>query len=185
MTYGTRIDGYPGTSKLLHWLVATCVLTTVPVAIAMKRVAAGPAQDFLFNFHKSLGVLILILMVLRLINRFVRGAPMPEPTIEPWQRALSSAVHGLIYVLLLALPVVGFIANNFYAAPLPFFGLFTLPPLFPENKALAETLFGYHALAGWILIGLVLMHVSGALFHHYIRGDNVLRRMLARALGGI
>ena len=59
MTYGTRTDHYPWTSKLLHWMIAACVLTTAPVAIAMGRVSAGPTQDNLYNFHKSLGVLIL------------------------------------------------------------------------------------------------------------------------------
>jgi cytochrome b561 len=185
MTYGTRTDHYPGTSKLLHWLVAACVLTTAPVAIAMGRVPQGPTQDFLYNIHKSLGVLILILMVLRLINRIVVGAPMPDPLIEPWQKAVSSAVHGSIYVLLVALPVVGFIANNFYGAPTPFFGLFSVPPLFAKNEALAEQLFAGHRLAGFLLIILVAMHIGAALFHHFIRGDNVLRRMLPRAMGGI
>ena len=94
MTYGTRTDGYPSTSKLLHWLIAACVLTTAPVAIAMLRVDKGPTQDALYNLHKSLGVLILILMVLRLINRLIVGAPLPDPNIEPWQKTVSSAVHG-------------------------------------------------------------------------------------------
>ena len=75
MTYGTRTDHYPATSKLLHWLVAICVLTTAPVAIAMVRVSEGPTQDALYNFHKSLGVLILILMILRLINRIRMRTP--------------------------------------------------------------------------------------------------------------
>src|SRR4051812_21060208 len=111
MTYGTRTDHYPATSKLLHWLVAICVLTTVPVAIAMVRVGEGATQDALYNFHKSLGVLILMLMVLRLINRLAVGAPIPDPGIEPWQSTASSIVHTSLYVLLLAMPVVGYIAN--------------------------------------------------------------------------
>ena len=82
MTYGTRTDHYPATSKLLHWLVAICVLTTAPVAIAMVRVSEGPTQNALYNFHKSLGVLILILMILRLINRLAVGAPIADPGIE-------------------------------------------------------------------------------------------------------
>src|SRR3954470_20524409 len=87
MTYGDRIGGYPPASKLLHWLVAVCVLATAPVAIAMVRVSPGPAQDALYNFHKSLGILIFVLMILRLINRIVAGAPPPEPDIERWQTA--------------------------------------------------------------------------------------------------
>src|SRR5678815_3894046 len=100
MTYGTRTDHYPATSKLLHWLVAACVLTTAPVAIAMTRVDKGPTQDLLYNFHKSLGVAILILMILRLINRLAVGAPIADPAIEPWQKTVSSAVHTSLYVLL-------------------------------------------------------------------------------------
>jgi cytochrome b561 len=144
MSYGTRTDHYPASSKLLHWLVAICVLTTAPVAIAMTRVSEGPAQDALFNFHKSLGVLIFILMSLRLINRLAVGAPIPEPGIEPWQRTVSSVVHTSFYVLLLAMPIVGYVANSAYGAPTPFFGLFDLPPIVGKNEALSKPLFTTH-----------------------------------------
>jgi cytochrome b561 len=184
MTYGTRTDHYPATSKLLHWLVAICVLTTAPVAIAMVRVSQGPTQDALYNFHKSLGVLILILMILRLINRLVVGAPIADPGIEPWQKTVSSIVHTSLYVLLLAMPIVGYIANSVYGASTPFFGLFDLPPIVGKNEALATQLFTLHRWAGWIVIVLALTHISGALYHHFIRRDNVLKRMLPRALGG-
>lgn len=184
MTYGTRTDHYPATSKLLHWLVAACVLTTAPVAIAMTNVAEGPTRDTLYNFHKSLGVVILVLMILRLINRLVVGAPMPDPAIEPWQKTLSSAVHGLLYLLLLAMPVVGYVANSAYGATTPFFGLFELPMIVAKNEALATQLFTLHRWAGWLLIVLVLMHVSAALYHHFVRRDEVLKRMLPQSMGG-
>jgi len=184
MTYGTRTDHYPATSKLLHWLVAACVLVTVPVAIAMDRVGQGPTQDSLYNLHKSLGVLILALMVLRLINRLVAGALAPEAEIEPWQRAISSIVHTSLYVLLLAMPIVGYIANSAYGASTPFFGLFELPSIVGKNEELATRLFTLHRWVGWLVILLVLMHISAALYHHFIRRDAVLKRMLPRALGG-
>jgi cytochrome b561 len=184
MTYGTRTDHYPATSKLLHWLVAACVLTTAPVAIAMTRLEKGPTQDALYNFHKSLGVLILVLMILRLINRLVAGALEPEKEIEPWQRTVSSIVHTLFYVLLLAMPVVGYIANSAYGATTPFFGLFEIPAVMEKNEELATQLFTLHRWVGWLVILLVLMHVSAALYHHFGRGDAVLRRMLPRAMGG-
>jgi cytochrome b561 len=184
MTYGTRTDHYPATSKLLHWLVAVCVLTTAPVAIAMTRVSEGPTQDILYNFHKSLGVLILILMILRLINRLAAGAPTAAPEIEPWQKTISSVVHTSLYVLLIAMPIVGYVANSIYGAPTPFFGLFDLPPLLSKNEALATQLFTIHRWVGWLLIFVVLIHVSAALYHHFIRSDSVLKRMLPRAMGG-
>lgn len=184
MTYGTRTGDYPATSKLLHWLVAACVLTTAPVAIAMSRVGEGPMQDTLFNLHKSLGVLILALMVLRLLNRLAVGAPMPDPEIESWQKTLSAAVHTTFYVLLIAMPIIGYIANSAYGATTPFFGLFELPALLDKNEAVATPLFAVHRWVGWLLIVLILVHVSAALYHHFARGDNVLRRMMPKMLGG-
>ena len=184
MTYGSRTDHYPATSKLLHWLVAVCVLATAPVAITMTRVSEGPTQNFLFNFHKSLGVLIFALMILRLINRLAVGAPIADPAIAPWQKAASATVHTSFYVLLLAMPIVGYIANSAFGAPTPFFGLFNVPAIVGKDEALATQLFTIHRWVGWLVIILVLTHVSAALYHHFIRGDNVLRRMLPRALGG-
>lgn len=178
MTYGELRGGYPGTSKLLHWLIALCVLVTIPVAIVMTRLDPGPTMNTLYNFHKSLGVLILILMLLRLANRLVVGAPAPDPSLERWERAASSAVHGLLYVLLLAMPIVGWIANSAYGAPTPFFGLFALPALVGKNEALAMQLFTLHRLTGFAVAALALGHIGAALQHHFIKGDGVLRRML-------
>jgi cytochrome b561 len=184
MTYGTRTDHYPATSKLLHWLVAACVLTTAPVSIVMTRIGEGPARDALYNLHKSLGVLILVLMVLRVINRLAVGALAPETEIAPWQKVASSIVHTALYVLLIAMPVVGYIANSAFGAATPFFGLFELPPIMGKNEGLATQLFTLHRWVGWLVILLVLTHVTAALYHRFIRGDAVLKRMLPRAMGG-
>ena len=94
-------------------------------------------------------------------------------------------MHGSLYVLLLAMPIVGYVANSAYGAPTPFFGLFNVPPIIAKNEALSEQLFAGHRLAGFLLIVLVAMHISAALFHYFIRRDTVLQRMLPRALGGI
>jgi len=184
MSYGARTDHYPVTSKLLHWLVAICVLTTAPVAITMTRLSEGLTRDTLYNFHKSLGILILVLMILRLINRLAVGAPVAEPGIERWQKTVSSVVHTSFYVLLLAMPIVGYIANSAFGAPTPFFGLFDLPPIVEKNEALSTPLFTIHRVVGWLVIVLVLLHVSAALYHHFVRRDKVLQRMLPRAVGG-
>jgi len=186
VTYGTRTENhYPATSKLLHWLVAICVLTTAPVAILMVNIIEpGPAHDALYNFHKSLGLLILILMVLRLINRLAIGAPLPDPKIEPWQKTVSSIVHSWLYVLLLAMPIVGYIANSASDTETPFFGLFTLPMITGKHEELSKQLFAIHRWVGILVVIIVLIHISAALYHYFIRRDNVLQRMLPRFLGG-
>jgi cytochrome b561 len=186
MTYGTLPpQRYPTLSKLLHWLVAISVLITLPVAITMSRIADGPLKDNLFFLHKSLGVLILLLMLLRVINRFVAGAPAPEPDIEDWQKTVSSAVHLLLYILLLAMPVVAWIGMSYAGMPAPFFGLFELPPLpFTKNEHLSEQIFVVHRWVGYLLALTAAVHIAAALYHLLILKDSVAQRMLPRALGG-
>jgi cytochrome b561 len=185
MTYGTlQPTAYPPLSKLLHWLVAISVLVQLPLGLSLVYLELGAWQDGLFNFHKSLGVLIFVLMVLRLLNRIVVGAPSPEPTIAPWQRMVSSAVHGALYLLLIAQPVVGYLANATFGASAPFFGMFEIPAPVAANEAWANRLFALHGWLGLILLVLVVVHIAAALQHYFIRKDGVLQRMLPTALGG-
>lgn len=185
MTYGNLPPtGYPASSKWLHWLVALCVLVTVPVGLSLQFLAPGPRMDALFNFHKSLGILILMLMILRIINRFVVGAPAPELGIARWQRAASSAVHGLLYVLVTGQAIGGYVANSAYGAPTPFFGLFNIPPIVAQNMPLSERVFAVHRVLGLVIAGLVAIHIAAALMHYIVHRDGVLQRMLPRALGG-
>ncbi|MDO8533585.1 MAG: cytochrome b [Xanthobacteraceae bacterium] len=184
MSYGTLAGGYSAVAKLLHWLVAICVLLTIPIAFWMSNTSPGPVQDNLYNLHKSFGVLILTLMLLRTAYRLIAGAPAPDPTLEPWQRAISSIMHTLLYVLLLAMPVVGWTANSAYGASTPFFGLFDLPPIVGKNELLSERLFTLHRWTGWVVATLAAMHIGAALQHHFIHRDGVLRRMLPRSMRG-
>ncbi len=176
--------GLPAVSKWLHWLVALSVLVAVPVGVSLPYLKPGPAQDGFYNMHKSFGVLILILMILRIINRFVAGAPAPEPALAAWKRATSSAVHGLLYVLLIVQPLVGYSANSAFGATTPFFGLFELPALVAKNDSLSTQLFTIHRWIGITIAVLAVMHIGAALQHYFIEKDGVLQRMLPRALGG-
>lgn len=184
MTYGKLPDGYPSTSKWLHWLVAGSVLVMIPIGVAMGRVGEGPLQNTLYTLHKSFGILILALMIARLINRIVAGAPAPAPGLARWQRAVSSATHGLLYVLLVMQAIGGWLANSAYGAPTPFFGLFELPNLVAKDRAFADTVFRNHRILGFVIAGLAAMHIAAALQHYFIVKDRVLQRMLPRALGG-
>lgn len=184
MTYGSRSGAYPSTSKWLHWLVAGSVLLMVPIGFAMVRVEQGPLQNTLYTLHKSFGILILALMVARLVNRIVVGAPAPAPGLARWQRAVSSATHGLLYVLLILQAIGGWLANSAYGAPTPFFGLFELPNLMAKDRAFADLVFSGHRILGFVIAGLAAMHVAAALQHYIIIKDRVMQRMLPRALGG-
>lgn len=184
MTYGKLAGGYPSTSKWLHWLVAASVLVMIPIGIAMGRVGQGPLQNTLYDLHKSFGILILALMIARLINRIMVGAPAPAPGLARWQRAVSSATHGLLYVLLILQAIGGWIANSAYGAPTPFFGLFELPALVANDRPFAEQVFRNHRVIGFVIAALAAMHIAAALHHFLFRRDRVLQRMLPRAFGG-
>lgn len=168
-------QGYSGFAKSIHWIVALLVLTVVPVGIVMGQIENAPFN--LFNFHKSLGVLILALMTIRLIYRLVHGTP-PEPKIPAFYRFAGNATHWALYFMLIATPIAGVIANMYYGAATPFFGLFELQPLVAKNEAIAEAIFARHRVAGLIVGALVCAHIGAGLFHYFIRRDGVLQRML-------
>ena len=185
MTHGTlQPAAYPPRSKLLHWSVAIAVLVQAPLGLSLVYVELGAWQDALFNFHKSLGIVILVLMVWRLLNRVFVGAPSPEPTIAPWQRVVSSAVHGALYLLLIVQPIVGYLANSAFGASTPFFGLFEIPAAVAASESWANRLFALHGWIGLALFVLIAVHIAAALQHYFIRKDGVLQRMLPKALGG-
>jgi cytochrome b561 len=168
-------QGYSGFAKSLHWIVALLVLTIIPVGLVMGQIENAPFN--LFNFHKSLGILILILMTIRLIYRLVHGAPK-EANIPAFYRFAGAATHWALYVLLFLTPISGAIANMYYGAPTPFFGLFEIQPFFPKNEEISNFIFARHKLMGFAIGALVCAHIGAALFHYVIRKDGVLQRML-------
>ncbi len=123
--------------------------------------------------------MLLPLVVVRLIYRLMHP-PLPLPAdISTLQQFAAHATHWMLYGLLIAQPIIGLIATSAYPAPIPVFGLFELPPVWPENRALSERLFALHRFLG-IAIGVVAsMHIAAALHHHFLRKDRVLMRMIS------
>lgn len=172
---------YSPAARTFHWLTVLAILIQVPIGWYM--VERGEATNFdattntLYSGHKLFGVAILSLVVLRLLYRLVRGAPPDEPTLAWWHKAAAHATHWGLYLLLLAVPVLGWIGVSYYGA-LGVLGGWTLPALTAKNPDKAEAIFNLHALAAWIIVALVAAHVGAALYHHFLRRDGVLRRML-------
>jgi len=171
-------ESYSGFAKLMHWVIAACVLVMIPVGIIMANIGPSPLQNQLYDLHRSLGVLILALMIIRLIYRLSFGAPAPEPTIEPWQRAVSQLVYVSLYALLIAQGLIGWVATSAFGAPIWVFGLFIMPDLVSKDLALAQPLFAAHFYLGLAVAGLIILHIGAALYHYFIRRDRVLQRML-------
>ena len=177
-TSASAIPAYTVTARVLHWLMAALVLVMIPLGIVIANEWGGPVQEPLYNLHKSIGAVILPLVALRLIYRLTHP-PLPLPAdIPPIQQFAAHATHWTLYALLIVQPTIGWIATSAYPAPLPVFGLFELPPIWPEDRPFSERLFAVHRFLG-IAIGVVAaMHIGAALHHHFLRRDRVLMRMV-------
>ena len=178
MSFNTDTMTYTATARELHWLTAIIVITALLIGIAMDRIGEGPLADFLYNFHRSLGALLIPVALFRFYWRFTHKPPPLPSDIPLPQRLAAETVHYLLYAIIIVQPMIGWIATSAYRAPIPVLGLFNLPPIWPENRAFSEVLFSVHAYIGWALCGLLAMHIGGALFHHFIRKDRILMRMV-------
>jgi cytochrome b561 len=171
-------EGYSLTARVLHWVTAVIVIGMIPVGIYMANASPGPMQDFLYDLHRSFGVVLLPIVLARLAYRFTHPPP-PLPTdIPAVQRGAAHVVHYALYALLIVQPIVGWIATSAYRAPILVFWTFTLPPIWPEDRAFSERMFVVHKALGIAIAVLALMHIAAALYHHFVRRDATLMRML-------
>lgn len=166
---------YAGRVRLMHWLIAGLVFATWPLGFMIGFVKDEVKLDF-YLIHESLGFLVLWLMLLRIGARLTSQGPVIEaPLVE---KAAATTVHGLLYVFLVVMPVSGFLATNAHGFPLKWFGLFTVWSPIGKSPDIAGTLSAIHAWSAWILLGLFALHFSAVIFHHLIRRDRTLYRIL-------
>jgi cytochrome b561 len=172
---------YGSVAQALHWLVAALVLGQFGLGWTMSDLPLGQLKFDLYQLHKSLGLTIFTLVIVRLAWR-LRHPPPPLPAGVPaWERAAARATHALFYVLLLVQPLVGFLQSNAANFPLVVWGVLPLPALIGTDEALGETLAEVHEIVARVLLVLIALHVAAALRHHFLLKDDVLRRMLPAA----
>jgi len=177
---GNTEERWGSVSIGLHWTIAALVLLVqVPAGITMVSVEPGTVQNVFYNIHKTNGIVIFLLALIRLGWRFAHPVPFLPADMPGWQAKLARTTHALLYLILFLMPITGFLYTAMGGFPVPFFMLYDLARLVPENKPVAE-LFKYaHLTLQYVLYVTVALHVAGALQHHFIRKDGVLRRMLS------
>ena len=173
-----RPETYSAASKWLHWIIAGLVLVALPMGVILDKLPEGPWQDRLFDLHRSLGVLVLALAVLRVAARWTFGAPAPAASLTPFERAASAAAHHSRLLLRFLQPIVGWLSMDAYRADVSVFGLFTLPHLLPQSDAAYKLLSGAHTVLGYLMALILVAHIGGGLLHGFVRRDGVLNRML-------
>lgn len=182
---------YSALQRGLHWLIAVLVLTMLCVGLYMawrggssqilvpvlgKSDRFDDVTNALYTWHKSIGFLVLWLVVLRALVRMLRGVPAPEPTLNAFQRIASEATHLAIYALLLIVPMLGWYGVSAYGAR-EVVGGYSLPELVAKDDRLANTVLALHAAAAIALGAFVAVHIGAALMHRFILRDGVFKRM--------
>ena len=168
---------YTRTAIALHWLIAALVILQFAWGWWMQEIPkqpVGPRVDA-FNLHKSVGLVILALMAIRILWR-IGHRPPPLPAMPAWQAWTARTTHVALYVLLVLQPLSGYLGSEFSGYPVRFFGL-TLPGWAGKNIALKELLSVVHLAASWSIAAAVALHVAGALKHALIDRDGLLGRM--------
>jgi cytochrome b561 len=178
MTLRNTTSRWGWVSQFLHWLIVVLIIIQVTLASLAEDLPPGVKKLGLLARHKSVGITILALALLRLLWRWGNPTPLLPSTLKPWEHSLARVTHVLLYVILFAMPLSGWTMSSARGFPVSWFGLFQLPDLVPKNKALYNALVLTHISLSYLLYAVVALHVAAALKHHFILRDDVLRRML-------
>jgi len=168
---------YTRTAVALHWAIAGLILSGLFMGWTMTEMAISPQRLKVYNYHKWIGVTVLSLALLHIVWALTHRAP-PLPAMPRWQRLAARASHGLLYTLMLAVPLAGWIYSNASGYRVVYLGMLPLPNLVGRDKELADAWVQVHGALAMILAVLIGLHVLAALHHQFIVRDNALRRML-------
>lgn len=170
-------ERYTPVAIALHWLVALLVFCNLALGLSMVPMPFTPRKLEVYLVHKWIGITVFLLACARLAWR--AGHPPPPPVPAPlWQTRAAAVAHGLLYVLLLIVPVSGWLYSSATGVQVVYLGLLPLPDLVPKDKALARLLLGFHVGLNSALFLLVFVHAAAAIRHHVVQRDAVLARML-------
>ena len=169
---------YTRTAIALHWLVAIAIIASFGVGLYMHDLPLSPDKLKIYSWHKWAGVTIFALVLLRLFWRLAHRPPAAPAGMPAWQHAAAEYAHYLLYALMVAVPLSGWLMSSAKGFQTVYFGVLPLPDLLAKNKELGELLTGVHKWLNFTLAGLVVIHVGAALKHHFFDRDTVLARML-------
>lgn len=169
---------WSATAKWLHWIVAMLIAVQVVLGWMAATWRLSPTKLELFVWHKSTGILVLLLVMLRLAWRLTHPVPALPAAMPRWERTAAAASHFLLYAAMLALPLSGWVVNSAAGVPFSIYWLVPLPGIAPVDRHVADVAATAHFTLGILLVALVAIHVGAALRHHFIARDDVLSRML-------
>lgn len=172
------VHAWPGTAKAFHWATALLVLAQLPLGWVAKLWPLSPLKLDLFVWHKSIGFTILLVVLLRAAYRSAAARPPWTAGMTPWQLATARSVHALLYGVLIAMPISGWVVSSASRVPFEIFWRIPVPAIAPHDKALEQIAARVHFSLFVALCVLLLLHIGAALWHHFAKRDETLVRML-------
>lgn len=169
---------YTGTAKVLHWLVALLIIGLFALGQYMSDLSMSPRKLQLYSWHKWFGVTVFLLVLIRLSWRLTHQPPPLPAQMPKWQRTASHIGHAALYVLMLAIPLSGWLMSSAKGYQTVWFGVLPLPDLLGKDKQLGDMLAELHGALNGLMMLIVVIHALAALKHHFIDRDDVLKRML-------
>lgn len=178
MNWRSSTDRYGSISIALHWIMLLLIASVYAcIELRTSFPKGGDIREGLKAWHFMLGMCVLVLVVFRAVMHFIGAVPRIQPDPPRWQTVAARLMHFALYVLMFAMPILGWLTLSAEGETIPFFG-WQLPPLVAEAKSVAEWTKEFHEAGGTIGYFLIGVHAVAALFHHYIVGDNTLMRMI-------
>ncbi len=171
---------YDVVQRTLHWTMAVIILLAIAIGVYCEYflVPGTPLRRFLLDIHKSLGMTALLLVIIRLAYRFIKGAPAYREHLSKLVHAAAEAAHWALYAIMLYMPITGYINSGAGGNTLPWFGLFQWPRLVPLDKPLAHWGSYLHGWGAYAIYALLTLHIGAVIWHQFVRRDSVLSRML-------
>ena len=178
LSTSTQASGYTRTAIALHWLIAVALAGSFALGLYMHELPLSPQKLKLYSWHKWAGVTIFLFVTLRLAWRLGHRPPALPIAMPAWQRQAAAATHVLLYVLMFAVPLSGWLMSSAKGFQTVWFGVLPLPDLLEKNTELGDLLQQIHMLLNFSMAGLVAAHLGAAIKHHFVDRDDVLARML-------
>ena len=169
---------YTATAISLHWLIAVAIVSSFALGIYMHDLPLSPQKLKYYSWHKWAGVSIFLLVIARLAWRHAHRPPALPASMPGWQRAAAEATHVLLYVLMVAIPLSGWLMSSAKGFQTVWFGVLPLPDLLEKNEEVGNLLQAAHKFLNLSMAALVLAHLGAALKHHFVDRDDILARMI-------
>jgi cytochrome b561 len=183
MSFKNTESRYGSVSKFFHWGMAVIVIGLLAAGIIMGDLEKGPLQSQVYALHKSFGISVLALVICRLCWNYINQRPQALATAKAWEKKLAKGLYGVLYLLMILMPLTGWLMSSFKTYSVSVFGVVTLPDLVAPDKELGSLFREFHEILGWTMTGIVGLHILAALKHHFVDKDETLRRMLPHGTG--